>query len=317
MHPCVSDGRILRKDLSGSYVTGREDPISNLCDLHIHTTASDGQYTPQQVVSYSHKLGLRTVSICDHDTVSGYEQLARVYPTNQSDDIKHGSIEVIPGIEINSQWGGREIHILGYFIDPDNHQLSKVLSQLRESRHLRIKAMVEKLNHLGIQIELCRVLELSKGESVGRPHVAEAMIEKGYISSIEEGFDLYLGIGRPAYVERFHLNPVESIKVIRQAKGIAVWAHPGTANADYLLHELVENGLQGIEVCHPEHDHSLQQRYWYMARENKLLITGGSDFHSTSSTEGAMIGSHGVSYESVEIMKQLVGTTSLIVYSGI
>lgn len=317
MYPYLCDGQILRQDLSGSNDTSREDLIFNLCDLHIHTTASDGQHTPEQVVSYSHRLGLKAISICDHDTLFGFKQLAKVFSTNQDDYIESGIIEVIPGIEINSRWDGREVHILGYFVDPDDNQLSKVLSQLRKSRVIRIETIVEKLNHLGLPVELQRVLELSKGESVGRPHVAEAMIEKGYISSIEEGFDLYLGIGRPAYVERFHLNPVESIKVIRQAKGIAVWAHPGTANADYLLHELVENGLQGIEVCHPEHDHSLQQRYWYMARENKLLITGGSDFHSTSSTEGAMIGSHGVSYESVEIMKQLVGTTSLIVYSGI
>lgn len=275
------------------------------CDLHIHTTASDGHLTSGNVVQHSLALGLRAISICDHDTMSGYLELAGMYTPGKLGIINVNGLEVVPGIEINSKWEQRELHILGYFVDPLSSGFSQLLSGLRDSRLQRVHAMVGKLASLGMPLEISRVLELSQGDSIGRPHIAEVMVEKGYVSSIKEAFSLYLGMGKPAYVDRRHLTPAQSIAAIRAAGGIAVWAHPGVTGADWLLNELIESGLQGIEVYHPEHDDEEQQKYLDMARENSLAVTGGSDFHSITSSEGATIGDFGITYENFEIMKRL------------
>jgi len=286
-------------------IFSRKVNYCSFCDLHIHSTASDGHLTPSEVVQHSLELGLRAISICDHDTMAGYLQLGETYSQGELGIVNVDGLEVIPGIEINSQWEQRELHILGYLLDPGDGRFLDLLSELRNSRVKRVQAMVDRLASLGKPIELFRVMELSQGDSVGRPHIAEAMVEKGYVSSVKEAFSLYLGIGKPAYVSRRHLTPAQAIRAIREAKGVAVWAHPGITSADRLLTELVEHGLQGIEVYHPEHDGEFQRKYLKMARENGLVITGGSDFHSESSSEGAMIGSFGINYESVEILKQV------------
>ncbi len=280
----------------------------DFCDLHIHTTASDGQLTPHEVVSHSLALGLRAISVCDHDTLSGYLELAIAYSAGGLGIVNANDVEVIPGIEISSHWGRWELHILGYFIDPENRQFTELLATLRQSRLQRVEVIAEKLASLGMPVEVSRILELSRGDSVGRPHIAEAMVEKGYTSSVKEAFGLYLGIGRPAYAGRLHLSPAQAIEAIQAAKGLAVWAHPGTTGGDWLLNELVECGLQGIEVYHPEHNCALRQKYLNMARKNRLIVTGGSDFHGASSSEGAMIGDSGIPYENVETMKRLAAT---------
>ncbi|NLC14902.1 MAG: PHP domain-containing protein [Firmicutes bacterium] len=280
--------------------------LLDFCDLHVHTTASDGHLAPGEVVQQSVELGLKAVSICDHDTMSGYLQLARMYPPGELGIVRLKGLEVIPGIEINSKWEQRELHILGYFVDPLNETFSRLLASLAESRLQRVHAVVERLASLGMPVQVSRVLELSQGDSVGRPHVAQAMMEKGYVSSTKQAFKLYLGIGKPAYVDRHHLSPAQSIKAIRAAGGIAVWAHPGITDADWLVHELMEHGLQGIEVYHSEHDEQEQQKYLNMARENGLVVTGGSDFHGPSSSEGAPMGSFGISYQTLETLKRLV-----------
>lgn len=283
----------------------RQGNYCDFCDLHVHTTASDGHLTPKEVVQHSLELGLRAISICDHDTMAGYLELTEEFSQDKLGVVNVNGLELIPGIEINSRWEQSELHILGYFIDPGDGSFLDLLSQLRRSRVERVQVTVEKLASLGKPVELSRVLELSQGDSVGRPHIAQAMVEKGYVSTVREAFELYLGIGKPAYVDRRHLSPAQSIRAIREAKGIAVWAHPGITNADWLLTELMEYGLQGIEVFHPEHDIGSQQKYLHMARENRLVVTGGSDFHSATSSEGAMIGSYGISYDGVQALKRM------------
>jgi len=291
--------------LSQSFCGGKNVCNSDYCDLHIHTTASDGECTPHQVVSQAREIGLKAISLCDHDTISGFQELSRLYFCCNDGTLAASGVEVIPGIEINSEWRGRELHILGYFINPDDEGFSRILETLRDSRIQRLYVILKKLRKLDVFIDISRVLEMAQGESVGRPHVAKAMVEKGYVGDIKEAFQRYLGIGKPGYAERFHLSPIESIRAIRRAKGVAIWAHPGTAKADDLLGELIQNGLQGLEVYHPEHDRELQQQYKRIAVENRLLITGGSDFHSFSDPVGAQIGSHWISYDSVLHMKQL------------
>ncbi len=294
---------IAGKQLLRNPDAGRKDFDSDFCDLHIHSTASDGQCTPHQVLSLAQKAGLRAISLCDHDTLSGYIELSRLYQTNTDGTVMALGIEVIPGIEINSEWQGRELHILGYFINPADKQFLNLLAQLRESRFQRLKQMLANLAKLDISIDISRVLEIAQGESVGRPHIAQALVEKGYANSIKEAFELYLGIGKPGYAARFHLNPVESVKAVRRAGGAAVWAHPGMAKADNLLGELIEAGLQGLEVYHPEHDYDIQEKYKTMATDNRLITTGGSDFHSLTASGGSTIGSYGVPYDSVRLLK--------------
>lgn len=285
--------------------SGREGHSCNFCDLHIHTTSSDGHLTPSEVVQHCLALGLKAIALCDHDTMSGYLEVAGRFAPGELGVIDVTGLEVIPGIEINSRWEQRELHILGYFVDPLSEGLSQLLSHLRDSRVRRIYAMAEKLASLGMPLDMSRVLELSRGDSIGRPHVAQAMVEKGYVSSVKQAFDLYLGIGKPAYVERLHLTPAQSIRAIRDAGGVAVWAHPGVTGADWLLNELIEHGLQGLEVYHPEHDPEEQQKYLEMARQNGLVVTGGSDFHGASASEGADIGTFGIRYEELENLKRL------------
>ncbi len=282
----------------------------DLCDLHIHTTASDGQYAPQEVVHLSTSLGLRAISLCDHDTFSGYLELTKTYPMDALGVLKAGNLEIIPGVEISSQHGENELHILGYFVCTDDKELSEFLSSLRHSRFNRIWAIVDKLSSCGLPVVTERIFKTSNNASVGRPQVARAMIEQGYVSSIKEAFELYLGPGRPAYIARHYPTSEQVINIIREAQGIAVWAHPGLTGANHIIKELIEYGLQGIEVFHPKHKIEMQHDYLNMARQHGLIVTGGSDFHNSSSLGTATLGKFGVSYGSVEAMKDFVSKAS-------
>jgi len=278
---------------------------SDCCDLHIHTIASDGQLTPTEVLSDALEANLKAVSICDHDTIYGYVELSKLYPSLPDGTLLASGIEVIPGIEINSEWKNREIHLIGYFCETKSQEFASLLASLRETRLQRIKLILDKLKDQDIVVEISQVLDKAKGESVGRPHIAEVMVEEGYVESIGEAFNTYIGLGRPAYVGRFRLTPVECVKAIRRANGVPVWAHPGMANLDCILKDLIENGLQGLEVYHPEHNQNSMLRYESLALEYGLVITGGSDFHSYNRPYGALIGSYGVSYESVRRIRDM------------
>jgi hypothetical protein len=267
-------------------------------DLHVHTTASDGTSTPQQVVELAASCGLKAIAITDHDAIGGIEEAIQA-----SCGL---GIEVIPGVEINTEHNNREVHILGYFIRYNDEEFQARLIELQNARLIRIEKIVHRLKSLKLPVELSRVLELAGAGSVGRPHIAMVMVEKGYVNSITDAFQQYLGYGASAFIPRYKLDPAEAVGIIRQAGGVAVMAHPGLANCDHLISELVKFGLQGLEVYYPEHSPDMVRRYLSLARNYGLIVTGGSDYHGSGAGYRANLGVVTVSYQVVAQLKKLL-----------
>lgn len=240
-------------------------------DLHVHTTASDGVLTSAQVISMAKRKGLKGLAITDHDTVAG---IASAIKAGVAKDI-----EVIPGVELSTEWDRREVHILGYFLDYRALGVTEFLDKLRYSRERRAWKIIKRLDDLGISVSMARVLEIAGSGSVGRPHIARALVERGYMASIKEAFDKLLGSGCPAYVPREKLSPEEAIQFILHYRGVPVLAHPCYIGSFELIEHLVQKGLKGIEVFYPDHDHSAIDQYLALARSFGLIATGGSDFH--------------------------------------
>jgi 3',5'-nucleoside bisphosphate phosphatase len=243
-------------------------------DCHVHTTASDGIHSPSEVVRLARKAGLAAVAITDHDTVSGIDEAM--------EEGKRLGIDVVPGVEISTLWQGKEIHMLGLFLNHRDPFLTAKLEELRNVRVLRNRMMIKKLNQLGIDITLEEVEARKKGKAdlnVGRPHIAEVLIEKGVVRTMNEAFDLYLGKDGKAYVTPDRISPMEAVNLIHRSGGAAVIAHPGLYGLDELIPLLVEKGLDGIEVNHPDHAEEDRERYYRMAIEYRLIATAGSDFH--------------------------------------
>ncbi|SEN06974.1 PHP domain-containing protein [Lihuaxuella thermophila] len=268
-------------------------------DLHCHTTASDGLLTPAQVVRLAKEAGLAAVAITDHDTVAGVEEAKQA-----------GSelgVEVVPGVEISTLWNGREIHMLGYFIDTQHPDLLNKLKAQREVRKLRNRMMIEKLNELGIDITMEEVEAKKRGPNlnVGRPHIAEVLIDKGVVQSMDEAFDRFLGRDGLAYVTPERISPQDAIELVHASGGVAVIAHPGLYERDELIPELVRKGLNGIEVNHPDHPEQAKERYRLLAEQYQLIATAGSDFHGerNGSMYHAPLGTCTVDYTSLTALK--------------
>jgi predicted metal-dependent phosphoesterase TrpH len=241
--------------------------------MHTHTTASDGTFSPAENILRAVEKGLSGIAITDHDTVSGIE--AALIEAE-----KHADFECVPGIEISTLYKGQDIHVLGYFIDYQDEPFLQKLQQLQSVRDQRNTMIIQNLNQLGISITESELEEKRhEGGNVGRGHIAEILMEKGAVSSLPEAFDKYIGKGKPAYATIERISPIDAIKMIREANGIAVLAHPGIYEADELISIMCENGLAGIEYCHP--DHSIEQVHHYekMAEKYGLIKTAGSDFH--------------------------------------
>ena len=282
-------------------MTGREVTSGGpgRADLHVHTTASDGTLAPAQVVDIAAARGLAAVGIADHDTVAGVgPALLRVRERGRTAPV------VVPGVEINTDHGDGEVHVLGYFIDWDSPDLAATLERLRSGRLARVERIVRKLGRLRMPLSMERIVSLCEEGSVGRPHVARAMVEAGYVSSVREAFERYLARGRPAYVERDRFTPVEAVQAVRRAGGVAVLAHTGLDADLGLIDELVEAGLQGLEVYHPDHDRRLERFYLKVALERGLVVTGGSDSHGPGGVHGGDIGSRTVDYSAVIELKR-------------
>jgi len=244
-------------------------------DLHIHTTASDGRFTPENTLKYAIDARLSYIAITDHDTVNG---LLELYEGSKD---KINTISLIPGIEFSTDLPENEVHILGYHIDIYNVELRKQLDILVAHRHERTKQIINKLKQLGYTIDYLRVLELAEhATSIGRPHIARALIEKGYFSTVSEVFTTLLDKNGSAYVPHYKLTPLQVIALIKRAGGIPVLAHPGLVGNDTIILELIHYGLLGLEVYHPTHDQVQTQKYLDMAKQYQLLVTGGSDFHA-------------------------------------
>jgi predicted metal-dependent phosphoesterase TrpH len=263
-------------------------------DLHIHTTASDGRLSPEEVVRVAAEQGLSVIAITDHDSLAGIEPAllaAEAVP----------SIRVIPGLEINTDIPDSEIHILGYFIDYQDKELKQALEKLRNSRKARALKMITRLGELGIDIEWNRVLELAAGASVGRPHIAQAMLERGYISSFREAFTKYIGRLGPAYVERERLSPQEAVKLVANARGLPVLAHPADIdNVEELVVNLKGVGLVGLEAYYDGYDQKLIDSLVHLAIKYRLITSGGSDFHGFGVDNETPIGGVDVPFDCVE-----------------
>lgn len=270
-------------------------------DLHTHTLASDGTCTPAENVRLAKEAGLHAVAITDHDTVAGIGEAMKAS--------REYGVQVIPGVEISSVGIGQDIHVLGYFIPYEDEKFMAELAKLRDTRHERNKMLVAKLNELGIPIDLEKVYRRKEGtdKNIGRPHIAEELMELGAVKSIEEAFEKYLGKGGLAYVNPPRISPQEAIGLIRQSGGVAVLAHPGLYGNDDFVEELILHGLDGIEVWHPDNSEEQRQHYMRLADDYGLVMTGGSDFHGWRGEEPfhAMLGSSTTTAKAVQQLKKL------------
>jgi len=263
-------------------------------DLHIHTLFSDSTLSPYEVVTCAKGMGLKAISICDHDTIDGVRE-AMGYASNL--------IEVIPGIELNAVTQRHEIHILGYFIDIDNLRFNERLEAFRRARISRIYNMVERLASLNIKIDSQRVFQVAGKGSVGRIHLATVLREENIVDSVQEAFNLYLGHDKPCCVKRVSIQPEEAIRIIREAGGVPVLAHPGVSGCDEIIPELVRLGIKGIEAYHPAHPLPIWSHYEKLAKKHRLLVTGGSDCHGTARGQ-IMMGTVRVSMDVVERLRK-------------
>ena len=245
-------------------------------DLHLHTVYSDGSYSPHDVVGMAHQAGVTALAITDHDSTDG---LPEALTAASAFDI-----EVIPGIEISSRFHGKELHILGYFVEWQDPAFQNWLIGLRESRHGRNPEMIRRLSQLGLSLTYDEVKAVAGLGSIGRPHIAQVMLAKGYVASMKEAFDRYLGDGAAAFVPRELPDAAHVIAWIRKVGGVAVLAHPSWVKErnDELLgfcRALKDNGLHGLEVFYSTHTARQTSAYLTLAKRLELLITGGSDFH--------------------------------------
>lgn len=263
-------------------------------DLHLHTIFSDGTYTPEDIVSGSIAAGISAVGVVDHDTVAG------ILPCIRAAEAR--DIEILPGIELSAEYDGKEVHILGYLLDYQNEKLLGKLGTLKERRIERVYKITGKLKELGLDVEAEDVFEIAKGGTVGRLHIARVMAAKGLVGSVFDAFKMYIGDNCPAFVLGFKFSPVEAIKLIKGAGGIPILAHPYTLHNDDLIPIFVDYGLMGLEAHYSEHSQGMVNFYLRMAKEYKLLVTGGSDFHGVAKPE-VKIGSIKVPYELVEKLK--------------
>ena len=253
-------------------------------DLHIHSSVSDGRLSPEEVVEQSVRHGLTIIALADHDAVDGIAPALAVAET-------FPSLRVIPGVELSTDVPQGEVHVLGYFIDYTDRELVAKLGRMRNSRRERAQGMIAKLRGLGVNIEWGRVQEIAGSGSVGRPHLAQAMLEKGYIASFKEAFTNYIGRDGPAYVERRKLTPVEAVELILRVNGLPVLAHPLTAgDPETMVRKLKAAGLVGIEAYYK--DYSADDVSWLLSLANRynLVVTGGSDYHGLDTESGVMIG---------------------------
>lgn len=245
-------------------------------DLHTHTTASDGTLTPAELVRHAVESGVSVIAITDHDSVDGIEEaLAEVSAVRATGK----SITLVPGVELSAVDEGRDVHMLGFFVDHTDPALLTALADLRSARVERARTIVSALRTAGFDIDHEEVLALSDGGSVGRSHVARALVSRGHAADVSDAFRRLLGRGRPFYVPKHVRTPAEVLSTILDAGGIPVIAHPGVTGVDDLIPELIGKGLGGIEAYHSEHDDTQQSLYAGLAAAYGLLVTGGTDFH--------------------------------------
>ncbi|MCE2541004.1 MAG: PHP domain-containing protein [Acidobacteria bacterium] len=262
-----------------------------MIDLHTHTTASDGSLAPPELVERAHRLGIRTLSVTDHDTVAGI-------PAAAAEAAARG-MEFLPGIEITAVHEQRDVHMLAYFLDPAPVGLAAFLDLQRLDRSRRAREMAARLAALGAPIDLEGLIAGAEagGRAVARPSVARALLDAGHVTSLQQAFDRWLADGRPAYVPRTGSSPVDVVRLVKRSGGVAGLAHPGLLRRDDLIPALVEAGLGAIEVYHSDHDAGAQSRYLRLAGQHGLAVSGGSDFHGDDHPRARCFGRVGLPRE--------------------
>lgn len=258
-------------------------------DLHIHSCYSDGIYTPEQIAKAATRKGIKCISITDHDSIAAQYIVNTEY--NNKDLI------IIPGIELSTEYKDMELHILGYFIDTENSSLKELVNNLNKQRLKRVEKMLYNLKGYDINIQLDD-LGVDLDSTIGRSHIANAMVKKGYFDNYKTAFRSYLIKGKPGYVKGFKLTYKEALDIIRESGGVPVLAHPGQIykkiEVENIIKELKCFGLNGVEVYHPSHSTIDTNKFFNMAKKYKLSITGGSDFHGRANFDGESIGSCGI-----------------------
>lgn len=243
-----------------------------MIDLHSHTTASDGELAPAEQLALAASKGITVLAVTDHDTVAGlgaaHEAARRL------------GVRLVPGLEVSTRLNGRDVHVLGHFVDPAHGELSAFEARLRQEREARMAQMVEKVRALGFPVTLEMVRELADGATLTRPHLARVLVELGYVTSPREAFSRWLGDGRAAYVPHRELAPADAIALIHRAGGTATLAHPGLSRIDPLeLETMARDGLDGLEVMHSEQPPSQREKLAALAEKLGLVATAGSDYH--------------------------------------
>ena len=270
-----------------------------MIDLHLHTTASDGSLSPADLVARATGAGISTLAVTDHDTVAGLAE-ARAAAAARG-------VTLVDGIEITAIEAGRDVHVLGYFFDPGNAALAAFLVKQRIDRVRRVEEIVARLACAGYRVDVTHALHdgAALGRSIGRPHVADALIAAGHVRNRDEAFDRFLGYGCPAFVPRRGASAAEVIRVLQQAGGIASLAHPGLTRIDALIPSLAAAGLAALEVRHSDHDAETEARYRAIAASHRLAVSGGSDFHADDSARAPKLGVMTLSAEEFSALEAL------------
>lgn len=269
-------------------------------DLHLHSYHSDGVHAPSEVVAMAVRAGLKGMALTDHDTVDGLAEAREAAPAG---------FEVIPASELSSVWRGREIHLLAYDVDPRNPRFLGLLGSLKEGRRLRAERMVARLNRLGVPVSMQEVIDIAQagaaapGASIGRPHIADAIIRHGAAADIDDAFVRYLRRGQPAWVPKISLPVGDAVRVVHEMGGAIVVAHPALNLSEPELESLATMGLDGIEVWHPKHQDDQRRRLLEIAGRLGLVATGGSDFHGAGRNRH-LLASAGVSLETIDLLRQ-------------
>lgn len=266
-------------------------------DLHLHTSFSDGTYTPEELVAHAQRHGLKALALTDHDTVEGCMRMALA--------CDRADLEFIPGTELSTEMHGQELHLLGYFIDAQNPRLLCELAHFQTVRRNRVREMVTRLNRMNIALETEAVLAIANCRSPGRPHIARALVQAGVCSSLDEAFERFLKKNRPAWVPKAQIAAGEAIQLIHQAGGLAALAHPGLNHNDSLIPQLKELGMDALECFHSKHNPSQTTHYLAVTAQFDLLVTGGSDCHGMNKGE-PLIGSVKLAHAYVERLKKRI-----------
>lgn len=266
-------------------------------DLHIHTNFSDGFHSPIEVINFVAKKKISVISITDHDTIDGIKETISV--------ASDYGIEVIPGIELSSELDEKEIHILGYFIDIDNSELQTKLKFFKEGRTKRAEKIVNNLNDVGVNISFSDVETQSKNSVIGRPHIAQALLNKGYVSNLYEAFNKFLNNDSPVYEKKNFLSVSDAVKIIRNTGGLAFLAHPGKFSKD-IIQKIINQGIDGIEIHHPMINKKQKKLLIQIAEQNLLLTSGGSDFHGGKRNDIHNLGKYFIDLEHLNKIKERI-----------